>query len=152
MAIDLPITGGCACGEIRYECSDAPLFMFFCRCRGCQQATGGPFAANVWFPTPTVTITKGAVSTYSIDALTGRPSHHDFCQLCGSPIRMRAESWSEIRGLRAGSFDDPSILQPSANVWLSTKLPWDEPDSQLLCFEQNIGEGDVERIAALSHY
>ncbi|MFT5417082.1 MAG: hypothetical protein ACI915_003418 [Gammaproteobacteria bacterium] len=116
MAIELPMTGGCACGDIRYECSEAPLFMFFCRCRGCQQATGGQYAANVWFPTPSVTIVKGTIKSHSTDTLTGRPAHQDFCGECGSPIGMRAESWSEIRGLRAGSFDDASILQPSANV------------------------------------
>lgn len=152
MAIELPMTGGCACAAIRYECAVAPLFMFFCRCRGCQQATGSPYAANVWFPTPSVMFVKGEVKSHVIDAFTGKPSRHDFCGDCGSPIGMRADSYSEIRGIRAASFDDPYILKPTANVWLCSKVPWDNPDSSLLSYERNIQNDEIETIASKSTY
>ena len=33
-------TGGCACGEIRYEISDEPMVMNDCHCRDCQRKSG----------------------------------------------------------------------------------------------------------------
>lgn len=35
------ITGGCACGAIRYEVTAEPIVTFNCHCRDCQKTTGG---------------------------------------------------------------------------------------------------------------
>ena len=40
-----PITGGCACGAIRYEASAEPLLMFNCHCEDCRHASGGAFVS-----------------------------------------------------------------------------------------------------------
>jgi hypothetical protein len=147
MTTKLPITGGCACGAIRYECSAEPLFMLFCRCRDCQRATGSPFASNVWFPTETTKFVKGDPKSHVIEAHTGQPSRHDFCGECGSPIGMRADAYFEIRGFRAASFDEPSLLKPSAHVWLCSKLPWDNPFSELPSYERNIPHDELDSLA-----
>jgi hypothetical protein len=36
----LPITGGCVCGAIRYECTAEPLMMGNCHCRDSQRVSG----------------------------------------------------------------------------------------------------------------
>jgi hypothetical protein len=59
-----PFTGGCMCGEIRYECTAEPIFMGNCHCRDCQQATGTAFAAAMLVPRNAVTI-AGDVKYYS---------------------------------------------------------------------------------------
>ena len=41
--MDVPFTGGCACGAIRYTCAGAPRDMGNCHCRDCQQATGSAY-------------------------------------------------------------------------------------------------------------
>ena len=51
---------------------------------------------------------------------------------------MRADAFSEITGITVGSLDDPNGLTPAANVWLSSKLAWDKPDSALPGFDRNI--------------
>lgn len=146
MEISLPMTGGCACGSIRYECSAEPLFVLFCRCRDCQRATGSPFASNVWFPTEATKIVKGSVQSYVIKAYSGKQSYHDFCKECGSPIGMRADEYPEIRGFRAASFDNPELLEPTAHVWVCSKFPWDIPDPALRQFERNVPHEDIESI------
>ena len=78
MAISVPCKGGCACGAVRYESSAAPLFMFRCRCRDCQRATGGPFAANVWFATPSFTFTTGEPKYYVVQSYAGNNVYHCF--------------------------------------------------------------------------
>jgi hypothetical protein len=148
MAIDLPMRGGCACGAIRYECNATPLFMFFCRCKACRHATGNAYAMNAWFPTEAVQFTRGSPKEYATTADSGRASRHGFCADCGSPIGMRADAFPEIRGVLAGSFDDPSALRPTANVWLSSKLPWDKPDGRLPSYAGNIDPADIEKLIA----
>ena len=41
------LTGGCACGAIRYVCTAEPLLALNCHCRACQRASGSAFAAIV---------------------------------------------------------------------------------------------------------
>ena len=48
--MNVPLTGGCACGAIRYSCSSAPLYMGNCHCRDCQRATGSAFFPAVKAP------------------------------------------------------------------------------------------------------
>jgi hypothetical protein len=45
--MDLPITGGCKCGIVRYECDAEPEMIFNCHCRDCQQLAGGPCTTAV---------------------------------------------------------------------------------------------------------
>ena len=43
----LPMTGGCACGAIRYELTSFPLLLYTCNCTNCQTASGSAFALNM---------------------------------------------------------------------------------------------------------
>src|SRR5678815_867212 len=40
------VTGGCACGSIRYQLLDKPMFVHCCHCDDCQRLTGSAFALN----------------------------------------------------------------------------------------------------------
>jgi hypothetical protein len=44
--VDLPLTGGCGCGAVRFEI-DAPLVgAVYCHCTRCQRRTGSAAAAS----------------------------------------------------------------------------------------------------------
>jgi len=43
----LPMTGGCACGVIRYEITSFPLLLYSCHCIDCQTISGTTFALNM---------------------------------------------------------------------------------------------------------
>ena len=51
------VTGGCACGAVRYEYSADPVFMGNCHCRDCQRTTGGAYVAGIGVPESTLKIT-----------------------------------------------------------------------------------------------
>ena len=40
----LPQTGGCLCGKIRYEISEAPRLVYTCHCTECQHLTSSAFS------------------------------------------------------------------------------------------------------------
>ena len=146
--MNLPITGGCACGAIRYESSTEPLFMFFCRCIDCRRATGSAYAMNVIFPSPSVQVTTGEVTSYEVTAFSGQPARHNFCNQCGSPIGLDLDAYPDIQIMRSGSFDDPSHFKPTANLWMSNALPWDKHDESLLSCEKNISDEELAELMA----
>ena len=45
-----PFTGGCRCGNVRYECTAEPIATLHCHCRDCQYASGGAFATVLLVP------------------------------------------------------------------------------------------------------
>jgi hypothetical protein len=120
----LPLTGRCACGEIQFECRSLPLVMFKCHCRDCQRATGSAYAPNVWFNVTDVSISSETRS-YDVVSDAGNSVKHDFCGDCGSPIGMRTDHYPELRGFRAATFDDMTLLQPAANIFMKNSPPWE---------------------------
>jgi hypothetical protein len=52
-----PLTGGCACGAVRYECATESVMAFNCHCRDCQRATGGAYVPAVVVPRDALRVT-----------------------------------------------------------------------------------------------
>ena len=52
-------TGGCYCGEIRYEADGEPVMKGECHCRECQYITGGQANDFMAMPTAGFRYTKG---------------------------------------------------------------------------------------------
>ena len=136
MLIAVPFTGGCACGAIRYECSAAPLLVWKCHCRTCQQATGTAFNINVLVLATALKFTKGEPKYYAVKAESGGQLHRGFCSACGSPVGAKSDAFSDIRGVYAGSMDDPSGLESVADIWTASAQPWDYLDPRTPKYER----------------
>jgi hypothetical protein len=118
-----PFTGGCLCGNIRYECSAEPVFMGNCHCRDCQQATGTAYAAAILVPRHAVTIT-GDVKYYEVKGDSGRLVGRGFCPNCGSRLFAKPPT-PELIGITASSLDDPSWFEPKIDFYTASAQPWD---------------------------
>ena len=103
--------------------------MFQCHCRDCQRAVGGLFAANVWFATSEISFDTEPKS-YIVKSDIGNTVHHEFCSECGSPVGMRIEENPNARGLRASTLDDPTWLEPDADIFVKNAYPWEVFDSK----------------------
>ena len=43
-------TGGCQCGEVRYECEGEPLALYVCHCRECRRQSASAFGISLIVP------------------------------------------------------------------------------------------------------
>ncbi|KAF5674040.1 glutathione-dependent formaldehyde-activating [Fusarium heterosporum] len=59
----LPLTGGCACGLIRYQLSLHPLLVHCCHCTACQRQTGSILALNAIIESTALTLLPSAPPT-----------------------------------------------------------------------------------------
>ena len=121
----VPFSGGCACGAIRYSCASKPRYMGNCHCRDCQQATGGAFFAAVGVKASDFSILSGEPSWFEKPADRGHIMRRAFCSDCGSPLFIVNESNTNARALYAGSLDDPSLYEPSRDIYVASAQPWD---------------------------
>jgi hypothetical protein len=100
--------GGCLCGAIRYETLKEPIRVAICHCRFCQRATGSAYMVEPVFQDIDFRLTRGALATYQQRSEgSGKMVTIHFCQVCGTRIFLGLERAPDIRGVYAGTFDDP---------------------------------------------
>jgi hypothetical protein len=118
------MSGGCACGRIRYSASVAPDEAYLCHCRMCQRATGSVSIAFVnarldgleWDHEP---------DWYDSSPIARRP----YCRECGTSLGFAFKEGSDKMDLTVASFDDPSSFRPRHHfgaesihrAWLNTE-------------------------------
>jgi len=119
----MSITGGCLCGAVRYEISAPPIMSRMCYCRVCQYLACGNAAVNAAFPTTAVTLT-GTLKDYVSTADSGTEMHRRFCPECGVHLTTAAITRPEILMIRVGTLDDPSLVTPTAAIWVSSAPRW----------------------------
>lgn len=129
------ISGGCACGAVRYEISADPLGGGLCHCRACQYRSGGGPATAIAFPRAAFRLTKGALREYKSVGDSGVEVGRLFCEACGTGISAANERVPEMIPISAGSLDDPNLFVPQAHVWTGSAPAWHFFDPALPAFK-----------------
>ena len=78
---------GCFCGAVEVELEGEPTVQAYCHCSSCRGWLGAPIHAATLWPTPKVTVRKGADKLGMIKKTEA--SHRQFCTACGSPVLVR---------------------------------------------------------------
>ena len=127
------ISGGCACGAIRYEAHAEPVLMLNCHCRDCQQASGSAYAA-VFVVSKTAVEVRGEPRYYRTVGKSGKAVERGFCPACGSQVMLKLERLPDVVGLQAGTLDDPSLYKPTMDIFTQGAHAWDHmsPTTQKL--------------------
>ena len=132
---ELPLTGGCLCGGVRFEI-DAPLRgASYCHCTRCQRRTGTGASANGRLEPGSLRVTQGAelVGSYSPDAGWTKC----FCTVCGGALWSQSPDDPTRLGLRLGTLDSDPGIRPSARQFVAYAAPWEEiPDDGLPRFPE----------------
>lgn len=118
-----PFTGGCRCGNVRYECTAEPIATLHCHCRDCQYASGGAFATVLLVPAAAVKLLRGELTTYDVKGESGGTVSRRFCPTCGTPVFSGLSS-GPLQVIKAGTLDDPSWLKPALEIWTDSAQPW----------------------------
>jgi len=128
--MDMKFTGGCICGAISYECSDAPKFSMICQCRQCQRITGAGHAAQFAVDISKSKI-KGDVKFFDLTSEAGNLVKSAFCGTCGNPIYKKTSMAPDLIMFHAATLDEPSSYQPEMVVYSKYGQAWDKIDPEI---------------------
>ena len=131
-------TGGCACGEVRYEISGEPVFQNHCHCLDCQHKSGTGHGSYLTFPREGVKL-QGRAAHWDMIADSGNVKTRAFCPTCGSPVYMTFAGMPEIFTIHAATLDDPKRFTPQAVTYNFRAHAWDHVDPTLTKFERMPG-------------
>lgn len=115
-------TGGCQCGEVRYESTGDPIDLYVCHCRECRKQSASAFGISVIVPRDGLRLTQGEPKVWTRQTDSGGRLECAFCPTCGSRLWHVDEGGSETISLKGGSLDDPPDLTAAGHIWTSRKL------------------------------
>jgi hypothetical protein len=102
-----PVTGGCLCGEVRYEAREPPFRVGYCHCRRCRKAVGNIFGTAALFRHAAFDIVVGELTWYRSSTTVGR----GFCATCGSPVAAQHDK-RDYTAIWLGTLDQPDLYVP----------------------------------------
>lgn len=113
------LVGGCLCGVVRYEILGEPRSVSLCHCRTCRRASGAPVVS--WF---VVSREQLSLSGDLVPYVSSSPVTRGFCSKCGTQITyVHADDPNSIE-LTTASLDEPELVVPTREIWLSEKIAW----------------------------
>ena len=133
---NLPLTGGCGCGAVRFEVTAPFEASLYCHCTRCQRRTGTAASANASAAKGSFNITQGE------DHLRAwRPEggfEKWFCGECGSALFSRDPQDHENVGVRLGALDSDPGIRPSKRQFVAYAASWEPiPDDGLPRFPES---------------
>ena len=129
------VTGGCYCGEIRFEVIGPQEAAFQCHCRECQYITGGNANIVVVFAETDFRYTKGVTTTFARSDLETPVTRH-FCSSCGTAIGSRSPSRPNSMIVKVGTLDYPGDYQAKAAIFTCDKQPYHHIPSDIPAFDK----------------
>jgi hypothetical protein len=128
---DLPLTGGCLCGAVRFEI-DAPLLSAsWCHCSRCQRRTGTPASVQGRIAPGSLRLLQGEEALGAFVPDDGGFAKV-FCKECGSALWSQNPADDEIMAVRFGAFDGDPGIRPQWRQFVDYAAAWDPiPDDGL---------------------
>jgi hypothetical protein len=117
-------TGHCLCGAVSYRFEGEPAAVVLCHCDDCQRHSGAAFSVNVIVPRSALKIDGSPRVRETTGTESGKPRERLFCGECGSPMFTILTERPEIAIVKAGTLDDRSGLEPSAEIWSRRAHDW----------------------------
>jgi len=121
------LTGGCLCGEVRYEAEGTPFHETNCHCSMCRRASGAPMVA--WFSVARSGLrwVRGVRTTYRSSAYAMR----SFCPRCGTQLTFESDAYPDEIDVTICSLDQPERVPPQDHTRTSSQLSWVKLDDGL---------------------
>jgi hypothetical protein len=134
---ELPLTGGCACGAVRFAISAPLQSAGYCHCNRCQRRTGTAASANAMTSPGSFALTSGEehVRVWAPDGGWEKA----FCALCGSALFSRQPGGEGRIGVRLGALDGDPGIAPTTRQYVAYAASWEPiPDDGLERFPEAV--------------
>jgi hypothetical protein len=127
---DLPLTGGCGCGAVRYEIDQPLVSASYCHCTRCQRRTGTAASANGRTAPGSFRVVEGEEQLRSWAPEGG--AEKLYCAQCGSAVFSRLAGDPPTIGVRLGGLDADPGIRPQWHQYVAYAASWEElPDDGL---------------------
>jgi hypothetical protein len=132
---DLPLTGGCLCGGVRFEVDEPPISAGYCHCTRCQRRTGTAASVQARIVPGSLRIVSGEELVRAFEQEDGFPK--EFCSACGSALWSRNPDNPDALIVRMGAFDEDPGVRPSYRQYVAYAAQWEPiPDDGLPRFPE----------------
>ena len=116
------LSGGCHCGQLRYQIDGEIAMRGLCLCTTCQKISGGAGNLFIGINAAAFSYTAGAPSVFASSDLSPR---REFCGTCGVHIAARSPKAPTGLIVKVGTLDQPSHFRGAGVVsWASEKQPY----------------------------
>jgi hypothetical protein len=127
---DLPLTGGCNCGAVRFEVTEPLLDASYCHCKRCQRRSGAAASVNAHPAPGSFRIVTGEDRLRHWKPKDGGEKW--FCGDCGSALFSKSPHHPDPLGIRMGGFDGDPGVRPSVRQYVAYAAAWEAiPDDGL---------------------
>lgn len=120
-------TGGCLCGELKYEVTGDPLWVAHCHCFSCRRNTGAPVTTFVGFPIAAFSYVAGSPKAFASSPGVRR----SFCGTCGTPISYESDKLPEEIHLYLSTLDNPNDYVAQTHVFTEEGISWFKIDDDI---------------------
>jgi hypothetical protein len=128
-----PLTGRCACGQVRFAVSAPFESARYCHCHNCQRRTGTAASANARVRADAFAMLAGESLLRSWQPLGGQAKW--YCADCGGHLFSRPHADGPVH-VRLGALDADPGIRPEYRQWVSSAAPWEPiPDDGLPRFD-----------------
>jgi hypothetical protein len=135
----MAITGGCHCGQIRYQVEGEALTHALCHCTDCRRHAGAPMVAWTMYPATSLQITKGIAKVYE----SSKDGRRHFCADCGTGLFYYNEGMLPgIVDIQSATYDDPDAVPAQAHIQTADRIGWMARMHELPQFERYPPQGD----------
>jgi hypothetical protein len=134
---DLPMTGGCLCGGVRYEVTEPLVSASYCHCGRCQKRSGTAASAQARTAPGSLRILQGSELVREWAPADGWPKC--FCSACGSALWSRSPAGDGVFSVRLGTFDVDPGIRPEYRQFVAYAASWEPiPDDGLPRYEERL--------------
>ena len=120
----------CLCGSVRYQCEGNLGPAHYCHCEDCRRCTGSINIA-VQVEARSFRIIAGSPRGFTKQADSGNSLTRYFCPECGSPLYTVSPVHPDVLYVKAGTLDDPRLVQPRRQNWMQSRVSWTTIDPAL---------------------
>lgn len=120
-------TGGCHCGNLRYQVDAALEDIAHCHCSICRRTSGGIVVTWVSVPVDSLTWLAGSPTSYD----SGPTCVRYFCNNCGAQVALFSRSSPLTMDVTIATLDHPETVRANRHIWTESRLPWLHLDEQL---------------------